>query len=59
MTLHSNHALCCFQERDLSLLVMQWGQMVDHDLTDTAIAKGANDATIICCNLTQQVLAKR
>lgn len=38
---------------------MQWGQMIDHDLTDTAIARGANDATVICCNLTQNVLMQR
>ena len=28
------------KESDLSLYVMQWGQMMDHDITDTAIAKG-------------------
>ena len=46
-------------ERDLSLYVMQWGQMLDHDLTDTAIAKGAHDANIICCNITQELLSQR
>ncbi|KAH3787834.1 hypothetical protein DPMN_165963 [Dreissena polymorpha] len=57
--IHRQDPCCPLKERDLSLYVMQWGQMLDHDLTDTAIAKGANDATIICCNLTQEVLMKR
>ncbi|XP_052771017.1 peroxidase-like [Mya arenaria] len=56
---HNQDPCCPVKERDLSLYVMQWGQMVDHDLTDTAIAKGAHDATIICCNLTSQVLQSR
>lgn len=57
--IHRQDPCCPVKERDLSLYVMQWGQMLDHDLTDTAIAKGKNDATIICCNLTQEVLMKR
>lgn len=56
---HSQDPCCPMMERDLSLYVMQWGQMIDHDVTDTAIARGANDATVICCNLTQEVLMQR
>lgn len=56
---HNQDPCCPLKERDLSLYVMQWGQMIDHDLTDTAIARGANDATVICCNLTKDVLMQR
>lgn len=56
---HNQDPCCPKKERDLSLYVMQWGQMLDHDITDTAIAKGFNDATIICCNLTQETLMQR
>ena len=37
---HRQDPCCPMQESDLSLYVMQWGQMMDHDITDTAIAKG-------------------
>ena len=37
---HSQDPCCPMKESDLSLYVMQWGQMMDHDITDTAIAKG-------------------
>ncbi|KAL4231391.1 hypothetical protein ACF0H5_008970 [Mactra antiquata] len=56
---HNQDPCCPMVDPDISLFVMQWGQMIDHDLTDTAIAKGANDATVICCNLTREVLMKR
>lgn len=56
---HNQDPCCPVMERDLSLYVMQWGQMLDHDLTDTAIAKGAHDSNIMCCNLTQDILMQR
>ena len=56
---HNQEPCCPTMERDLTLYVMQWGQMLDHDITDTAIAKGHNDANIICCNLTQETLSQR
>ncbi|ODM94915.1 Chorion peroxidase [Orchesella cincta] len=35
--------------RNLTLMVMQWGQFVDHDLTHTPIVKGENSTGISCC----------
>ncbi|XP_043235689.1 peroxidase-like [Amphibalanus amphitrite] len=32
-----------------SLLMMQWGQFIDHDLTATAASKGSGGAPIRCC----------
>ncbi|KAK3578119.1 hypothetical protein CHS0354_010069 [Potamilus streckersoni] len=37
---HRQDPCCPLRERDLSLYVMQWGQMVDHDVVDTAGLKG-------------------
>lgn len=56
---HNQDPCCPMQESDLSLYVMQWGQVMDHDITDTAIARGANDANIMCCNISQEVLMRR
>ncbi|CAB3381413.1 Hypothetical predicted protein [Cloeon dipterum] len=33
----------------LTLLVMQWGQFLDHDLTHTPISKGPTQSGIACC----------
>lgn len=33
-----------------TLLIMQWGQFVDHDITHTPISKGENFADISCCS---------
>ncbi|XP_046564387.1 peroxidasin-like [Haliotis rubra] len=30
-------------------MVMQWAQFLDHDFTSTAVERGADGATIICC----------
>ncbi|KAL7641462.1 UNVERIFIED_CONTAM: hypothetical protein RMT77_007333 [Armadillidium vulgare] len=34
---------------NLTILIWQWGQFVDHDITHTPISKGANKADISCC----------
>lgn len=33
-----------------TLILMQWAQFVDHDLTLTAVTKGQNNEGIICCD---------
>ncbi|KAL3863309.1 hypothetical protein ACJMK2_005074 [Sinanodonta woodiana] len=56
---HRQDPCCPLRERDLSLYVMQWGQMVDHDIVDTAGLKGAGDSSIMCCNISRKILEKR
>ncbi|KAL3863307.1 hypothetical protein ACJMK2_005072 [Sinanodonta woodiana] len=56
---HRQDPCCPLIERDLSLYVMQWGQMVDHDIVDTAGLKGADDSSIMCCNISEKLLEKR
>ncbi|KAL3863276.1 hypothetical protein ACJMK2_005041 [Sinanodonta woodiana] len=56
---HRQDPCCPLRERDLSLYVMQWGQMIDHDIVDTAGLKGAGDSSIMCCNISRKILEKR
>ena len=35
-------------EGEMSLMMMQWGQFVDHDLTFTPVHRGFNDTALEC-----------
>jgi len=35
--------------RYMTMMVMQWGQFVDHDMTFTPMSKGFNKTNIKCC----------
>lgn len=41
----------------VSLHVMQWGQFLDHDITNTALTRGSDGAGITCCD--ERVLQNR
>eukprot|EP00088_Acartia_fossae_P028789 TRINITY_DN29621_c0_g1_i3.p1 TRINITY_DN29621_c0_g1~~TRINITY_DN29621_c0_g1_i3.p1 ORF type:complete len:828 (-),score=123.74 TRINITY_DN29621_c0_g1_i3:220-2703(-) len=36
-------------DRKHTLMLMQWGQFVDHDITHTPTVKGVDDTDILCC----------
>lgn len=36
--------------QDFTMLIMQWGQFLDHDFTHTPITKGNGNTGITCCN---------
>ena len=53
---HSNH----FRESDkYTLMLMQWGQFVDHDITHTPTVRGEDETGIQCCSDDGETLAKR
>lgn len=35
---------------DFTLILMQWGQFVDHDVTHTPLVEGEDDTQILCCS---------
>ncbi|KAK7080273.1 hypothetical protein SK128_017771, partial [Halocaridina rubra] len=37
------------ESRSYTILLMSWGQFIDHDITATALAKGKNGSSIPCC----------
>ncbi|XP_014275345.1 peroxidase [Halyomorpha halys] len=38
-----------FPSNNYTMMVMQWGQFLDHDLTHTPISRGASGSGISCC----------
>ncbi|XP_021361140.1 peroxidase-like protein [Mizuhopecten yessoensis] len=48
--LHST-GTCHFDEKGHSVLLMTWGQMIDHDFQGTPMNKGFNNSDIMCCSL--------
>ena len=36
-----------------TLMLMQWGQFVDHDITHTPTVKGEEESGILCCRVRQ------
>ncbi|XP_053407906.1 peroxidase-like [Mercenaria mercenaria] len=56
---HNQDPCCPLEEKDFSQFVQQWGQMLDHDITDTAFARGTDDAAIMCCDLPPERLMER
>ena len=38
-----------------TLMLMQWGQFVDHDITHTPTVKGEEESGILCCRVRQLI----
>jgi len=37
------------ENKKYTLMLMQWGQFVDHDITHTPVVKGTEESGILCC----------
>ncbi|XP_069139812.1 peroxidase-like protein [Argopecten irradians] len=50
---------CRFDENGYSVLLMSWGQIIDHDLQGTPMTKGFNNSDIMCCSLGESAADQR
>ncbi|XP_052748877.1 chorion peroxidase [Galleria mellonella] len=41
------------QDSAFTVMLAVWGQFIDHDITATALSKGANSSSLSCCDTTQ------
>ncbi|XP_040568625.2 LOW QUALITY PROTEIN: salivary peroxidase/catechol oxidase [Lepeophtheirus salmonis] len=44
------HKKSSAETNQFTMMVMQWGQFLDHDLTSTPQTRGFNDSILQCCN---------
>ncbi|XP_059050869.1 peroxidase [Achroia grisella] len=41
------------QDTSFTVMLAVWGQFIDHDVTATALSKGANSSSLACCDTSQ------
>ncbi|XP_060072565.1 peroxidase-like protein [Ylistrum balloti] len=56
--LHST-GTCHFDEKGHSVMMMSWGQLIDHDFQGTPMTKGFNNSDIMCCSLGEAAADQR